>query len=312
MEIHELNEQGDYVPVEVVTPSTFNHSFLYFLSSSSPPRHHHHHTITTTPSSPQRHHHHHTTITTTPPLPKIFSIISIITIKLSSPLHHHHHNFITTPPSPPPHPLTQVQQKMEVPTGGIHQLRQGFSRRILVRPSTQPLQTLHSHSPLQSVTPPIHYATTSNHHSQPHQTTSHHNHYKTIPQAQSTTQTTSLHNHTNHPNNSELTSNHHKVSVRPVQNSGTLPIILESVTQVQIGCSCPRSKLQKGLDSYQEEDLALLRHKWSEALEKRREYLDEQLQRLMKKNGVQGDGWKMDGGWMEDGWMMDGWRMDGG
>jgi len=44
-----------------------------------------------------------------------------------------------------------------------------------------------------------------------------------------------------------------------------------------------RSKLQKGLDSYQEEDLALLREKWSEALEKRREYLDEQLQKIMSK-----------------------------
>ena len=73
------------------------------------------------------------------------------------------------------------------------------------------------------------------------------------------------------------------VRVKPVQNSGTLPIICESITHLSIGCVCARSKLQKGLDSYQEEDLAALREKWSEALEKRREYLDEQLQKIMNK-----------------------------
>ncbi len=36
--------------------------------------------------------------------------------------------------------------------------------------------------------------------------------------------------------------------VKPVQNSGTLPIICESIQLVSIGCVCARSKLQKGLD----------------------------------------------------------------
>ncbi len=53
-----------------------------------------------------------------------------------------------------------------------------------------------------------------------------------------------------------------------------------------IGCVCPRSKLQKGMDSYQEADLAALREKWSDALDKRRKYLDEQLQKIMNKDGV--------------------------
>ena len=110
------------------------------------------------------------------------------------------------------------------------------------------------------------------------------------------------------------------VQVKPVQNSGTLPIICESIQHVSIGCVCARSKLQKGLDrygyffgcckfkhfgfddhcqwsfhknnlqyfpcfSYQEEDLARLREKWSSALDKRREYLDEQLQKIMNKEG---------------------------
>ncbi|ELT98482.1 hypothetical protein CAPTEDRAFT_225292 [Capitella teleta] len=40
---------------------------------------------------------------------------------------------------------------------------------------------------------------------------------------------------------------------------------------------------QKGLDSYQEEDLGRLRQKWNNALDKRREHLDEQLKRIMNK-----------------------------
>jgi len=75
------------------------------------------------------------------------------------------------------------------------------------------------------------------------------------------------------------------VSVRPVQDSGTLPIICESINLVSIGCVCARSKLQKGLDSYQEEDLSILRDKWSDVLAKRRDYLDDQLQKIMNKEG---------------------------
>nr|XP_042901617.1 kinesin-like protein KIF13A isoform X1 [Parasteatoda tepidariorum] len=73
------------------------------------------------------------------------------------------------------------------------------------------------------------------------------------------------------------------VRVRPVHNSGTLPIICEAITSVSIGSICSRSKLQKPLDSYQEEDLTLLREKWSEALMKRREYLDSQIQKIINK-----------------------------
>jgi len=75
------------------------------------------------------------------------------------------------------------------------------------------------------------------------------------------------------------------VSVRPVHNSGTLPIICEAISHVSIGCVCARSRLQKGLDSYQEEDLSILRDKWSDALAKRRDYLDDQLQKIMTKQG---------------------------
>lgn len=75
------------------------------------------------------------------------------------------------------------------------------------------------------------------------------------------------------------------VKVKPVHNSGTLPIICEAITSVSIGGICSRSKLQKPLDTYQEEDLTLLREKWSEALMKRREYLDSQIQKIINKKG---------------------------
>ena len=52
---------------------------------------------------------------------------------------------------------------------------------------------------------------------------------------------------------------------------------------VEIGSVSARSKLQKQLDSYQEEDLLLLRDKWSDAVARRRQHLDQQLQRLMQK-----------------------------
>lgn len=73
------------------------------------------------------------------------------------------------------------------------------------------------------------------------------------------------------------------VRVKPVANSGTLPLICESIVSISMGCICVRSKLQKGLDSYQEEDLNLLGDRWSEALMRRKAYLAEQFQKLINK-----------------------------
>ena len=73
------------------------------------------------------------------------------------------------------------------------------------------------------------------------------------------------------------------VRVKPVRDSGTLPLVCDSVVSIDIGSVCVRSKLQKPLDSYQEEDLLQLRDKWSEAVARRRQHLDQQLQRLMHK-----------------------------
>lgn len=74
------------------------------------------------------------------------------------------------------------------------------------------------------------------------------------------------------------------VKVKPSKNSGTLPLICESISSISVGCICVRNKMtQKGLDSYQEEDLTLLRDRWSEALARRTEYLKEQIQKLINK-----------------------------
>lgn len=75
-----------------------------------------------------------------------------------------------------------------------------------------------------------------------------------------------------------------QVRVKPVQNSGTLPIICQSILSVAVGSVTVRSRLQKPMDSYQEEDLTVLREKWSEALGRRRQYLDQQIQKLINKD----------------------------
>lgn len=69
-------------------------------------------------------------------------------------------------------------------------------------------------------------------------------------------------------------------------DSGTLPLICDSITSLAIGCICSRTKLQKGLDSYQEEDLTNLRDRWNEALSRRHKYLDSQIQSLINKTGT--------------------------
>ncbi|XKL66819.1 hypothetical protein PGB90_010239 [Kerria lacca] len=74
-----------------------------------------------------------------------------------------------------------------------------------------------------------------------------------------------------------------QISVKPVQNSGTLPIICDSITNIAVGSIINRSRLQKALDSYQDEDLNVLREKWSDALMRRRQYLDQQIQSLINK-----------------------------
>ncbi|KAM4771256.1 kinesin-like protein KIF13B [Rhinophrynus dorsalis] len=85
-----------------------------------------------------------------------------------------------------------------------------------------------------------------------------------------------------------------QVEVKSVQDSGTLPLIEESILSVSVGCvkivharsvKSHDSHQDEGedVDSYQDRDLERLRRKWLNVLTKRQEYLDQQLQKLVSK-----------------------------
>ncbi|NXK67383.1 KI13B protein, partial [Sylvietta virens] len=81
-----------------------------------------------------------------------------------------------------------------------------------------------------------------------------------------------------------------QVEVKSVQESGTLPLMEESILSVGIGCvqikhvkSQNYQEEEDEMDSYQDRDLERLRRKWLCALTKRQEYLDQQLQKLVGK-----------------------------
>uniref|UniRef100_A0A6I8SJU0 Kinesin family member 13B n=1 Tax=Xenopus tropicalis TaxID=8364 RepID=A0A6I8SJU0_XENTR len=84
------------------------------------------------------------------------------------------------------------------------------------------------------------------------------------------------------------------IEARSVQDSGTLPLIEDSILSISIGCvKIVNAKAIKAhdfhqdaredVDSYQDRDLERLRRKWLNALTKRQEYLDQQLQKLVSK-----------------------------
>ncbi|XP_036054512.1 kinesin-like protein KIF13B isoform X1 [Onychomys torridus] len=86
-----------------------------------------------------------------------------------------------------------------------------------------------------------------------------------------------------------------QVEVKSVQESGTLPLMEECIVSVGIGCvkvrplRSPKThetphEEEEDMDSYQDRDLERLRRKWLNALTKRQEYLDQQLQKLVSKH----------------------------
>ena len=78
------------------------------------------------------------------------------------------------------------------------------------------------------------------------------------------------------------------VKLRPVHNSGQLPLMLEEVVAIEVGGIVSRNKLQRPLDSYQEEDLTTLRDVWGETVEGMKERLDDQIHDLAKKGEKNG------------------------
>uniref|UniRef100_A0A8B9LIH5 Kinesin family member 13B n=1 Tax=Astyanax mexicanus TaxID=7994 RepID=A0A8B9LIH5_ASTMX len=77
-----------------------------------------------------------------------------------------------------------------------------------------------------------------------------------------------------------------QVEVRSVQDSGTMPLMVDCVVSVSVGSvevrPAPRVRDEE-MDSYQEKDLERLRAQWLVALTKRQEYLDQHLQKLVSK-----------------------------
>ncbi|XP_051730543.1 kinesin-like protein KIF13B isoform X2 [Ctenopharyngodon idella] len=74
------------------------------------------------------------------------------------------------------------------------------------------------------------------------------------------------------------------VEIRSVQDSGTMPLITESVLNISIGNVEVHQRVgDKDVDSYQEFDLERLRAQWLMALTERQEYLDQRLQKLVGK-----------------------------
>uniref|UniRef100_H2ZK91 Kinesin-like domain-containing protein n=1 Tax=Ciona savignyi TaxID=51511 RepID=H2ZK91_CIOSA len=83
--------------------------------------------------------------------------------------------------------------------------------------------------------------------------------------------------------------------VTPVEESGTLPLICDSVAAIYAGSITCRAANRdrwllnksnpphRGLDSYQDRDLSDLKNEWLKALERRKQHLDKQIKNLTSK-----------------------------
>uniref|UniRef100_A0A3B3UF62 Kinesin family member 13B n=1 Tax=Poecilia latipinna TaxID=48699 RepID=A0A3B3UF62_9TELE len=89
-----------------------------------------------------------------------------------------------------------------------------------------------------------------------------------------------------------------RVEVRPVPDSGTMPLIMASIVSVSLGDikvhqisknnphpvrTPPQTPTSEDMDSYQEVDLERMREQWLITLTERQEYLDQQLQKIVTK-----------------------------
>ena len=80
--------------------------------------------------------------------------------------------------------------------------------------------------------------------------------------------------------------------IKPISRSGGLPFACENIVSVEVGTILSRRKDQRPLDSYQEIDLDLLREKWTDALDRRKDYLNSQIKSCTdttNKNSVDHD-----------------------
>ena len=47
------------------------------------------------------------------------------------------------------------------------------------------------------------------------------------------------------------------VGVRPLPKSGSLPVVIETISAIEVGSVCRRDKNEEALDSYQDKDLSM-------------------------------------------------------
>lgn len=73
------------------------------------------------------------------------------------------------------------------------------------------------------------------------------------------------------------------VCVKEVDGFGVSPLKCARISSVSVGSMYLRNRYDEALDSYQTIDLERLRHKWSDALMNRREYLDAEVRKMMDK-----------------------------
>ena len=79
------------------------------------------------------------------------------------------------------------------------------------------------------------------------------------------------------------------VKIQPVHNTGNLPIVCDSIEAVEVGNPVARSKLQRPLDSYQEEDLQSLRGEWAATISVLKAKVDSKIHILDEKEHKTGD-----------------------
>ncbi|XP_065186816.1 kinesin-like protein KIF13B isoform X2 [Sycon ciliatum] len=77
-----------------------------------------------------------------------------------------------------------------------------------------------------------------------------------------------------------------QVSVTPVRGSGLAPISCHSITSISMGAVVHQNKAAISLDSFQDTDLQRLRQRWSDALMRRRAYLDDQIHKIVDKKDL--------------------------
>lgn len=76
------------------------------------------------------------------------------------------------------------------------------------------------------------------------------------------------------------------VRIRPVPNSGNLPIVCYAISQVEMGSPVARSKLQRPLDSYQAQDLEVTRQAWALALARLKDFVDAEIHKVDHKGAM--------------------------